>query len=167
MIWKLNVSALKLESCLFGLTFLVLGGLLICMGEEVWLQCTRLNNFQNRCQLVSYKLIGSKVLEEFSNIEGAVLEQAIYEPRPGRKSIVDSRISLIVQKQRISLNDDHTSRLDQGVVEQINLFISHQNQQFMQVFITQYLHFAYIGILLILFGSFVIKQSIKLTIIRL
>lgn len=162
MPWKLHDSTLEIEVCLFGLAFLGLGTVLVGSGEEVRLQCSRFNQFENRCQLVSGKLIGTKIVQEFSNVEGAVVEQDIYEPRPGKKSIVDSRINLIIQKQRVLLNDDRTSRFDQEAVEQINSFVNHQNQSLARVLITQSLHVAYIGIGLILFGVSLIKKSIKL-----
>jgi hypothetical protein len=94
---RINRYMFKLDHFLFGLIFLSVGGVFIFWGQEIQLQCRRMNQAQNQCQVVAYRLIGSTTVQEFSNIEGAFLKQRIYEPLPGKRSIVDSRIELVIE----------------------------------------------------------------------
>lgn len=159
MTQNLDRSDFNITYFLQGLGFLALGSLSIFSVREIKFQCLRVGDIQNQCQLISYRLIGSRTVQEISNVEMAVLEQQTYESHPGKKSIVDSRIAIIAAGKRILLNDDRTSKSDQKIVEQINSFVQNTNQKSMQVTISQFLQYDFIAIISGLAGYILLKKS--------
>jgi hypothetical protein len=149
------------DNFLFGTIFLSLGVLLIFHGRDLELQCTWTAESFNQCKLVSYSLIGVQTIKKISNVEGAILEQQVYEPLPGKKSIVDSRVIIRTHNEKVPLGDDYVSKLDKGVVEGVNFFVKDKNNQLIRLSVSKNLHLAYIGVALILGSLVLIKKSVQ------
>lgn len=149
------------DNLLFGIVFLSLGILLIFSGRDLELQCTRVAEEQNQCKFVSYSLTGFQIIKIFSNVEGAILEQQIYETLPGKRSIVGSRVIIRTNNENVSLGDDYVSKFDKDVVEGVNSFIKDKSNQLIRLSVSKYLHFAYIGVAIILGSLVLIKKSVR------